>query len=222
MPFAASICFLHFGSSGHLPNVLNLMGAGIRYAQQMRRTQSQLAATLLVASAFWGCAPGVAGNSCGDDFDCGSGLLCSSAGVCQPSARTCQSTSDCQPGQLCAVGVCVAGCQTAGCPEGLICSASLNQCVALAILSGGGGTGSGGTTAGGTTGGQCTPDTWSSFAGTFFQSYCNRCHDWNQQTVSQDPNIGPEIQGRYMPPSSPRPSTADVNRILTWIQCGEP
>jgi hypothetical protein len=69
---------------------------------------------------------------------------------------------------------------------------------------------------------QCTPDTWSSFAGKFFQDYCNRCHGFTQQTVSQDPNVGPEIQGRYMPPSLPNPSTADVSRILTWIQCGEP
>ncbi len=68
----------------------------------------------------------------------------------------------------------------------------------------------------------CTPDTWTNFAGSFFHTYCSQCHSWTQQSVSGDRNVAIEIKGGYMPPISPRPSSKDVKRILTWIQCGEP
>jgi hypothetical protein len=175
---------------------------------------SLLGAALLVAGASWGCAPGVLGSSCNTDFDCGAGLFCGS-GVCRQSGHTCAAASDCDATQVCSAGVCISDCETTGCPTGQSCSPALNQCVTLLVVTDGG-------SSSGTTGGGCTTDTWGNFAGHFFQSYCNQCHSWTQQSVSGDPNIAIEVKDGYMPPISPRPSSADVKRILAWIQCGEP
>jgi hypothetical protein len=83
------------------------------------------------------------------------------------------------------------------------------------------GTASGSST--GTTGAACTADTWANFAGTFFTAYCNECHNWTQATVAADPSVGTEMRNGFMPPRrSKEPTPQDLNRILTWIGCGEP
>ncbi len=87
--------------------------------------------------------------------------------------------------------------------------------------SGGSGTGTGGGT---TTGGACTPDSWASFAGAFFTTYCGQCHNWTRLAVAQDGQIASELEKGFMPPRTAKvqPSPQDLNRILTWISCGEP
>ena len=88
-----------------------------------------------------------------------------------------------------------------------------------------GGTGTGtGNGSGTTTGAACTPDTWASFAGTFFKTYCAQCHNWTKAAVAQDAQITPELQKGFMPPRTAKlqPSPQDLNRILVWIGCGEP
>jgi hypothetical protein len=184
------------------------LGATVTTITILRREGFLLSAALLVAASSWGCASGSSGSSCGNDFDCGAGLVCAS-GVCRQSGRTCAASSDCDAAQVCSAGVCISDCETTGCPDGQSCSPTLNQCVTVLIIADGGAP-------------QCTPDTWANFAGSFFTTYCNQCHSWTQQTVSADPNVAIQLKDGYMPPVSPRPSSADVNRILTWIQCGEP
>ena len=79
---------------------------------------------------------------------------------------------------------------------------------------------SSGTTTGGAA---CTVDTWANFAGTFFTTYCNECHNWTQATVAKDASVVKELKGGFMPPRKDKqPSAQDLNRILTWIGCGEP
>jgi hypothetical protein len=186
------------------------LGATVTTITNRRRGETLLGAALLAASSFWGCAPGNAGSSCGNDFDCGSGLFCA-AGVCRQSGRTCAAASDCDATELCSAGVCVSDCTATGCPAGQSCDPAINQCVTVLAIADGG-----------TAVHQCTPDTWANFAGSFFHTYCGQCHSWTQQTVSADPNVAVEIKGGYMPPIAPHPSSEDVSRILTWIQCGEP
>jgi len=77
-----------------------------------------------------------------------------------------------------------------------------------------------GTTTGGAA---CTADTWANFAGTFFTIYCNDCHNWTKATVAKDASVAKELKGGFMPPRKDKqPSAQDLNRILTWIGCGEP
>ena len=89
--------------------------------------------------------------------------------------------------------------------------------VTLTAAAGCGGTGGGGT--GG--GGSCGTDTWASFAGNFFQTRCNGCHDWTQAEVKSDPEVVQAVQEGYMPPGTP-PSQQDIDRLVAWANCGQP
>lgn len=72
-------------------------------------------------------------------------------------------------------------------------------------------------------GGPCGTDTWSNFAGPFFNTYCNRCHGWTQQALKEAPEVVLDtLRGGTMPLGDPTPSQDEIARIQTWIGCGQP
>lgn len=89
----------------------------------------------------------------------------------------------------------------------------------------GGSSGSSSSTSGSgsSTGGPCTPDTWSGWPQSFFDTQCNRCHGFTTQAsvVRSRSQITADIQSGRMPRGATL-SPADQARILTWLSCGAP
>lgn len=66
--------------------------------------------------------------------------------------------------------------------------------------------------------------TYASFGMTFFETYCGRCHRWDQGSAQESGDIlsaaaGP---GGFMPPADPRPTDQERARLVAWIACGAP
>jgi hypothetical protein len=99
------------------------------------------------------------------------------------------------------------------------------------------------------TGATCPSDsslTYANFGKQFVQNYCLRCHsetltceqrmgspsDHNFDTLAEIDLLGPHIDeyagsgpsatNTHMPPTDPKPSTADRQKLSEWIACGTP
>ncbi len=91
------------------------------------------------------------------------------------------------------------------------------------------------------------PPNYDEFASDFFAAYCTRCHaadqtgserngappdrnfDSLENLQRNDPDVidrvagaGPEHTNTFMPPSDPRPSSAERERLAEWLACGMP
>lgn len=99
-----------------------------------------------------------------------------------------------------------------------------------AVAGGGGGTalgGGGGTATGGGGGSASCTDSWSTYGGTFFATYCTACHHHSGQFTTAAAVQGElafvtqEIQYRYMPQGYVLSATEQA-RILAYLNCGAP
>jgi len=71
----------------------------------------------------------------------------------------------------------------------------------------------------------CDPSlTYANFGMAFLQTYCSRCHGFDQQSaqISGDAIVGAAGTGTFMPPSDPRPSPRERQQLTAWIACGAP
>ncbi len=71
----------------------------------------------------------------------------------------------------------------------------------------------------------CDPSlTYASFGMSFFATYCNRCHAWNQESAQSAGSIIEDFAGTStsMPPSAPFPTAAERMQLVNWIDCGAP
>ena len=91
------------------------------------------------------------------------------------------------------------------------------------------------------------PDTWASYAGAFFQTYCTECHDAQDPTgrnfniqanveaekltircgvaVTQDPAwqcASAPIAKQFPIGNGPKPCDAERDRIVAWVTAGAP
>ncbi len=71
----------------------------------------------------------------------------------------------------------------------------------------------------------CTNDTWADWPRTFFSDHCTRCHGSQLSSLSvvraNEGVISSDISSGRMPRDE-RLSSADKDRILTWLSCGAP
>ncbi len=165
------------------------------------------------------------GVACNTNADCPAGATCwaitdsqtgSTVGhACFPTAGSCQ-----QAGGGSTTGGSTGGSTTGGSGAGGSTGGSGTS---------GGGTGTGGGSGSGSTGGSsaCTTDTWSNYAGGFFDNYCAQCHSGeydsnNYQNVSaNESRIASYISSGRMPQGT-RLSSSEKSRILKWLSCGAP
>ena len=73
----------------------------------------------------------------------------------------------------------------------------------------------------------CDPSlTYASFGMSFFGTYCNRCHGWDQESAQLDGQVILDAAGAgtgaFMPPSVPFPTTGERMQLSQWISCGAP
>lgn len=84
---------------------------------------------------------------------------------------------------------------------------------------------SAGTTSGSSSGGaSCGTDTWASYGQGFFASNCASCHGFASSQGSVQANAGTiasKIQSGQMPPGGGL-SSADVSRVVAYLDCGAP
>ncbi len=173
------------------------------------------------------------GNYCGActaDADCGGGnnfclafsfgdycgVDCSAGGGC-PSGSECQAIGD---GTGATIGMnCVPS-------AGGTCSGSTGGVDAGHDAGSGPGHDAGhGVDAGHDAGStSCTPDTYTSWAHSFFTAHCIGCHS-GEFTASDARSRATSIASYISSGSMPRGETlssSDKNRILTWLRCGAP
>jgi hypothetical protein len=71
----------------------------------------------------------------------------------------------------------------------------------------------------------CDPAvTYATFGRAFFDTYCNRCHRFDQQSaqLAGDAISSLAGTGTFMPPVDPRPTAAERASLVAWIACGAP
>ncbi|MBS2026600.1 MAG: cytochrome c [Deltaproteobacteria bacterium] len=110
---------------------------------------------------------------------------------------------------------------------GLLCAIAL-LCAAVLFLPGcGGGVGPGGLGSSGGLGdggSNCGADTWNSFAQGFFATNCGGCHGFASSKSGVNGQAGAirsRIDSGSMPPGG-GVSSADIDRIDNWMDCGAP
>ncbi|MBS2027604.1 MAG: hypothetical protein JST54_06860 [Deltaproteobacteria bacterium] len=112
-------------------------------------------------------------------------------------------------GLLCIIGLLVAALLfLSGCGDGIGPTGSGNT--------GGVGLGDGGS--------NCGADTWNNYAQGFFATNCGGCHGFassKSSVTSQASAIRSRIDSSSMPPGG-GVSSADINRIDSWMSCGAP
>ncbi|HEY7374193.1 MAG TPA: hypothetical protein VIF57_18670 [Polyangia bacterium] len=71
----------------------------------------------------------------------------------------------------------------------------------------------------------CDPSlTYASFGMAFLDTYCVRCHGFDQQSAQTAGAaiVGAAGTGTFMPPVDPRPSDQERQELTAWINCGAP
>jgi hypothetical protein len=71
----------------------------------------------------------------------------------------------------------------------------------------------------------CDPSlTYANFGKAFLDTYCFRCHGFDQQSAQTSGSaiVGAAGTGTFMPPVDPRPSDQERQQLTAWIACGAP
>jgi len=71
----------------------------------------------------------------------------------------------------------------------------------------------------------CDPSlTYANFGMAFLQTYCFRCHGFDQQSAQSAGSaiVSAAGTGTFMPPTDPKPSPQERAQLTAWIACGAP